>query len=243
MTEPRRITGQSFGKYLIEAGIIPTTTRRFVIDAEVNKPVMIYVEQYGDERLLKLDLATALQGTTITFSDRPKPTSAFADTPLDPSFNPSLQADLETIASERLNGPSKKTFVPQLTADTVDIFFEGETIPLQDVGGDHAGRFPAWKCRACGWTIGVLGLPPSHNCPGDPSQFGFACAQCGKLARRTREQYADVGFDGYICPDGHATDYASKLRAGVVVGTELRSLDGNAFDWRVFATLRAGSGY
>lgn len=50
----RIITAFDLGKILIDAGLIPPTTRRFVIDCDLDKPVTIYVEQFADERLLEV---------------------------------------------------------------------------------------------------------------------------------------------------------------------------------------------
>ncbi len=45
----------------------------------------------------------------------------------------------------------------------IDKLFEGIMIPSTDKPSGH----PGWKCKECGWTIGSIGLPPSHICPDD----------------------------------------------------------------------------
>jgi hypothetical protein len=62
----KRITANLFGQALADAGIIEDIhhVRRIVIDAEADNPVKIYIEQYGDERLLKV--AQTLDGVEIS---------------------------------------------------------------------------------------------------------------------------------------------------------------------------------
>ena len=58
------ITGNALLKALHEAGIIPAETHRIVIDATVNEAVIIYVEQFGTEELVKL-IAPNIEGAKI----------------------------------------------------------------------------------------------------------------------------------------------------------------------------------
>ncbi len=53
---PRLIAGKKFLQALADAGIIRTEDhiRRVIIDAAVDTAVSIYVERYGDERLLSV---------------------------------------------------------------------------------------------------------------------------------------------------------------------------------------------
>lgn len=44
--------------------------RRIVLDVEAGKPVIAYVEQFGDDKLLKLDWAGELKDTEIKFSEK-----------------------------------------------------------------------------------------------------------------------------------------------------------------------------
>jgi hypothetical protein len=60
---PQRITGRKLLGVLIEAGIIPHYTTRAVIDVAVDSAVVVYVELFGDERLLQV--ATTLDGIEI----------------------------------------------------------------------------------------------------------------------------------------------------------------------------------
>jgi hypothetical protein len=65
-TKPRILTVQAFSKALIDAGIIPAdgSVRRFVIDVDARESaVVMYIEQWGDKRLL--DVALTLQGVEI----------------------------------------------------------------------------------------------------------------------------------------------------------------------------------
>lgn len=65
-THFRRIHSQELFQALTDAGIIKhgEWVRRVVIDAQVNHAVTVYVERYGDERLLAV--ATALDGVEIS---------------------------------------------------------------------------------------------------------------------------------------------------------------------------------
>jgi hypothetical protein len=52
------------------------------------------------------------------------------------------------------------------TDDQLDTHFDGVMIPVSDpfVG---SYQVPGWKCKECGWVIGTIGYPPSHQCPDD----------------------------------------------------------------------------
>jgi hypothetical protein len=62
---PPRIHGRYFLQALVDAGIIQLGdyVRRVVIDAAVDSAVTVYVERYGDARML--DVATTLHGVEI----------------------------------------------------------------------------------------------------------------------------------------------------------------------------------
>lgn len=62
---PRLITGEQFAAYLEQAGIIrpEDRVRRVVIDAQVGAAVQLFIERFGDDRMIQL--ATSLQGTTM----------------------------------------------------------------------------------------------------------------------------------------------------------------------------------
>jgi hypothetical protein len=62
------ITGDTLWRALVAAGVFreeegDERVRRFVIDAETGHPVIIYVERWGDERLLHV--APTLNGVEI----------------------------------------------------------------------------------------------------------------------------------------------------------------------------------
>lgn len=50
------LSSDAFWEALIEAGVVQRgdATRRIVIDAQVRENVVIYVERFGDERLLSV---------------------------------------------------------------------------------------------------------------------------------------------------------------------------------------------
>ena len=53
----RIIQGNPFHERLCAAlGIDPKKTRRIVLDVSVDDAISVYIEQYGDERLLDLEL-------------------------------------------------------------------------------------------------------------------------------------------------------------------------------------------
>ncbi len=51
-------------RVLYEAGVLPITARRVVVDAALDSATIVYVELIGDERMLKV--ATSLKGVEIT---------------------------------------------------------------------------------------------------------------------------------------------------------------------------------
>jgi hypothetical protein len=56
MTHYREISGAAFLDHLQDLGILheDSRTRRVIIDAAFDKPIFIYVEELGTERLLKM---------------------------------------------------------------------------------------------------------------------------------------------------------------------------------------------
>ena len=51
-----------------------------------------------------------------------------------------------------------------ITTENVADYFDGVMIEVRDFpSGTHG--VPGWKCKACGWTVGTVGLPPPHDCP------------------------------------------------------------------------------
>ena len=68
------VGGRSFLGRLVELGIIPSLTRRVVIEAAVDDVVMIYVQQYGDARLLGVEVADLL-GAQIVMEEKPNGTA------------------------------------------------------------------------------------------------------------------------------------------------------------------------
>ena len=64
----KMITGDKFVAALVVAGILHETARirRVVIDASAGEFIKIYVERYGDDRLL--NVATTLNGVEISES-------------------------------------------------------------------------------------------------------------------------------------------------------------------------------
>lgn len=63
---PRVITAEAFGQALADAGIIGDLDRvaRIVIDAQAGHVLVMHVQYFGDERLLKV--AQSLDGIEIT---------------------------------------------------------------------------------------------------------------------------------------------------------------------------------
>jgi hypothetical protein len=64
-TQPRIITTEKFWRALVDAGVFreDEKVRRIVIDAQADDAVVMYVERWGDERLL--DVALTLDGIEI----------------------------------------------------------------------------------------------------------------------------------------------------------------------------------
>jgi hypothetical protein len=71
----RRIMAEQLGQALADAGIVEdiSSVRRIVIDAEAGHLVRIYVERFGDERLLKV--AQTLDGIEISGVPAPEVTA------------------------------------------------------------------------------------------------------------------------------------------------------------------------
>jgi hypothetical protein len=67
------ILADTFHQALVDAGVITVEerVRRVIIDAQVDHATMVYVERFGDERLLRI--APALTGMEI-HRDEPKAT-------------------------------------------------------------------------------------------------------------------------------------------------------------------------
>jgi len=59
------ILGKALLEWLDRAGIETAMSDHIVIDIRVGEPVKIYVERYGDDRLLKLDAAAVFLGSEI----------------------------------------------------------------------------------------------------------------------------------------------------------------------------------
>lgn len=77
MTTPdthRRITGRRFIEALREAGIIHhgDYVRRVVIDADLNAACMVYLERFGDERLIDVVIGSGLEITKTPHPEAPK---------------------------------------------------------------------------------------------------------------------------------------------------------------------------
>jgi hypothetical protein len=53
---PKLITDRQFHKALVDAGVIRAdeSYRRIVIDSQANSAVIMYLERYGDERMLQV---------------------------------------------------------------------------------------------------------------------------------------------------------------------------------------------
>lgn len=76
---PRGITSPALWQAFVEAGIFRRDDhiRQFVIVAREQEPVRMYVEHYGDERMLRV--ATALSGIEITNVEAPPDDEGFRE--------------------------------------------------------------------------------------------------------------------------------------------------------------------
>lgn len=67
----KTIPGKAFLDWLKREGIVPENTRRVVIDAEANSPIIIYVEMYGGDKLIEVEPPPELRvGVKIVSSDK-----------------------------------------------------------------------------------------------------------------------------------------------------------------------------
>lgn len=64
--------GLALLRKLVAAGVIPPQTRRVVIDATVDAPVVLHVECFGDDRILQLGTADFENAIQIRVTDAPK---------------------------------------------------------------------------------------------------------------------------------------------------------------------------
>lgn len=64
------ITGRAFLQALLDAGVIhpDERVRRVVIDAQINSSLIVYVERFGDKRMLQV--VPALTGVEVKEVDR-----------------------------------------------------------------------------------------------------------------------------------------------------------------------------
>jgi len=69
-TRLRPITTERFWRALVDAGVFreEESIRRLVIDAQAGELLVMYVERWGDERLL--DVALTLNGVEVRGVDR-----------------------------------------------------------------------------------------------------------------------------------------------------------------------------
>lgn len=78
---PSRIMSNKFFDALLASGIVSKEefVRRVVIDATVGEAVVLYVERYGDSRLL--EVVPALTGVEIRQTDKPAEKEFFIQDP------------------------------------------------------------------------------------------------------------------------------------------------------------------
>lgn len=69
--KPRRIMSESLWPAFVKAGLFPDdgAVRRVVIDVQAGEPVVMYVEMWGDERLL--DVVPTLEGIEVRVLSEP----------------------------------------------------------------------------------------------------------------------------------------------------------------------------
>ncbi len=70
------------------------------------------------------------------------------------------------MAPEILLGQEEGDTRVRVTWDDVCEYFEGVMIEAVD---PFIGKFqvPGWECKTCGWRVGTLNAPPSHDCPSE----------------------------------------------------------------------------
>lgn len=70
MAEPKKILGQKLIDALIKAGIANSVTARVIIDIRVDEIPVVYIEQFGDTRLL--EVVPVLAEHRINFNEEHK---------------------------------------------------------------------------------------------------------------------------------------------------------------------------
>lgn len=71
-------------KQLIDAGVVPPSTRRILIDIDHDATVKVYYECYGDEKMFTAELAVALEKAEVvsaSMADAPASEPASPDEP------------------------------------------------------------------------------------------------------------------------------------------------------------------
>ncbi len=96
MSEHRRIKSETFVQALHRSGVVPDplTIRRVVIDAQAGNVLLIYLETFGDERIL--DVALTLEGVKVTATSQPSREETVPDQPgtIDPETVRMLACDI-----------------------------------------------------------------------------------------------------------------------------------------------------
>ena len=64
------IDGKSLGRMLLDAGIIPPDCRRVIIDVPCEGVVVMYIEQFGDDRLLDIDWGNIVPEIVVKKTER-----------------------------------------------------------------------------------------------------------------------------------------------------------------------------
>lgn len=66
MPRKRTLLSDEMAAWLEAAGIIPSRTRRVVIELVAREPVRVYIEQFGTEGLISVEPPPELRGAEIT---------------------------------------------------------------------------------------------------------------------------------------------------------------------------------
>lgn len=72
---------EGWAKQLMDAGLVPPSTRRILIDIPVCDVVTVYYECYGDEKMFTAELAVALEKAEVV-------SASMADAPVSEPASP-----------------------------------------------------------------------------------------------------------------------------------------------------------
>ena len=85
--EHRTIMADELGRKLMDAGVVPASCRRIIIDLELGQLPRVFVECIGDSRMLEVDFVEGLKGGDVLLVKEIPDEREAEPSPLAGSFN------------------------------------------------------------------------------------------------------------------------------------------------------------